>query len=93
MAMKQVVCALSLFMLVSLSTDAMARGNRICSGSKGGISHCQGGKYVCNDGSISGTKQICTADRPKKTGKGCLTVYDVNDKGEIITLPKPKHCK
>ncbi len=32
-----------------------------CSGSKGGISHCTaGGKFVCNDGSISASKKTCT---------------------------------
>lgn len=30
-----------------------------CSGSKGGVKHCQAGKFVCNDGSISGSKKIC----------------------------------
>lgn len=30
-------------------------------GSKGGISHCTaGGKFVCNDGSISASKKTCT---------------------------------
>lgn len=45
--------ALILFMgtLVSFYADA---GRKPCSGSKGGISHCTaGGKFVCNDGSIS----------------------------------------
>ncbi|EOT8342664.1 hypothetical protein ACKW9N_004375, partial [Shigella flexneri] len=28
---------------------------------KGGISHCTaGGKFVCNDGSISASKKTCT---------------------------------
>ncbi|XPE66054.1 hypothetical protein ACNKHR_28125 [Shigella flexneri] len=32
-----------------------------CSGSKRGISHCTaGGKFVCNDGSISASKKTCT---------------------------------
>lgn len=44
----------------ALSTPAHAqRGNKICSGSKGGISHCSGGKYICNDGTASRTTKIC----------------------------------
>ncbi|WP_435371000.1 hypothetical protein [Escherichia coli] len=36
-------------------------GRKPCSGSKGGISHCTaGGKFVCNDGSISASKKTCT---------------------------------
>ncbi len=33
--------------------------NKPCSGKKGGVSHCSGGKFVCNDGSISGSKKTC----------------------------------
>ncbi|EKP8508025.1 TPA: hypothetical protein ACF34J_003185 [Escherichia coli] len=52
--------ALILFMgtLVSFYADA---GRKPCSGLKGGISHCTaGGKFVCNDGSISASKKTCT---------------------------------
>ncbi|NYY77020.1 hypothetical protein DMI62_21110 [Escherichia coli] len=43
--------------LVSFYADA---GRKPCSGSKG-ISHCTaGGKFVCNDGSISASKKTCT---------------------------------
>lgn len=55
--------AISLTGLValSLSIDAhAARGRKPCSGSKGGISHCSSnGKFVCRDGSISGSKKVC----------------------------------
>ena len=34
--------------------------NKPCSGSKGGIAHCAGDKFVCNDGSISGSKKMCS---------------------------------
>lgn len=40
------------------SADSYARGNKPCIGKKGGISHCAGNKFVCNDGSISGSKNI-----------------------------------
>ncbi|TIL79353.1 MAG: hypothetical protein E5Y89_12770 [Mesorhizobium sp.] len=35
--------------------------NSPCSGRKGGISHCQGSTFVCNDGSVSASKKNCTA--------------------------------
>ena len=40
------------------STPVMAK-NTTCSGKKGGISHCSGGKFVCKDGSISASKKVC----------------------------------
>ncbi|WP_333661036.1 hypothetical protein [Acinetobacter sp.] len=56
--MKQV--ALGLILLVGISTIADAgRGRQPCSGKKGGVSHCQGSQFVCNDGSVSASKKIC----------------------------------
>lgn len=46
--------------LMMVADSAMARGREPCSGKKGGISHCSGGKFVCKDGSISASKRICT---------------------------------
>jgi len=47
-----------LTIFVTFQADA---GRKPCSGSKGGISHCtKGGKFVCNDGSISASKKICS---------------------------------
>lgn len=45
--------------LMSLFTLAAAAANTPCSGKKGGISHCAGGKFVCHDGSISKSKKMC----------------------------------
>ncbi|AWI51386.1 hypothetical protein DDU33_07760 [Actinobacillus porcitonsillarum] len=51
--------------LIIVADSAMAeRGRQPCSGKKGGISHCSGGKFVCNDGSISASKKKC--NRPSK---------------------------
>lgn len=47
------VACLSLF---ALSANA---ANTPCSGKKGGISHCSGEKFVCNDGSVSQSKKVC----------------------------------
>lgn len=36
--------------------------NYPCSGKKGGVSHCVGDTFVCNDGSVSGSKRSCSAE-------------------------------
>lgn len=53
------LCA-CLFAVMCLST-AHAR-NYPCSGKKGGVSHCQGDKFVCKDGTISGSKRSCSVE-------------------------------
>jgi len=45
--------------LMLVSAPAMAKGNKPCSGKKGGVSHCSGDKFVCKDGSISKSKRVC----------------------------------
>ncbi|EMY0086096.1 hypothetical protein ACUIIH_003667 [Acinetobacter baumannii] len=57
--MKQVILSL-LLVLSSLSIAEAGRGRQPCSGKKGGVSHCNGSKFVCNDGSISASKKICS---------------------------------
>ncbi|RYE58308.1 MAG: hypothetical protein EOP20_06235 [Hyphomicrobiales bacterium] len=47
-----------------LATQA-ALANYPCSGSKGGVAHCAGSNFVCNDGSISGSKKICSGSLAK----------------------------
>ncbi|PWB30559.1 hypothetical protein DCO48_20035 [Pseudomonas sp. SDI] len=42
--------------------NAMA-ANQPCSGRKGGIAGCDGDLFLCNDGSISASKQRCSASR------------------------------
>jgi hypothetical protein len=48
------------FAAVALACSVAAAGNTPCSGMKGGISHCAGATFVCNDGSISASKKICS---------------------------------
>lgn len=55
--MNRFLAIVTAFMLIS--TPAMAKGRQPCSGKKGGISHCSGGKFVCKDGSISASKKVC----------------------------------
>lgn len=33
--------------------------NKPCSGKMGGVSHCEGGKFVCKNGKISQSKRVC----------------------------------
>lgn len=42
--------------------------NQPCSGKNGGIAHCAGDRFVCNDGSIGGNKKICTAPNSQPQG-------------------------
>lgn len=48
--------------LVSYTGAADARGREPCSGSKGGISHCSGAIFMCNDGTASQSKRNCAAE-------------------------------
>ncbi len=48
---------LALSLLAPLS---YAKGKEPCSGNKGGVSHCSGGKFICQDGSVSQSKKVCT---------------------------------
>lgn len=50
----------TLAVLLAFSTTAEAKGREPCSGKKGGISHCKGSKFVCNNGTISASKRICS---------------------------------
>ncbi|WP_260986421.1 hypothetical protein [Bordetella genomosp. 13] len=57
--------------LAALAVAALALGcaavmpaqaaNKPCSGSKGGISRCEGETFICNDGSASGSMKSCPA--------------------------------
>ena len=51
------ILLLALFIL-PLSTIA---GGKPCSGKKGGISHCEGSQFVCNNGSISKSTKDCSS--------------------------------
>jgi hypothetical protein len=53
--------SLAVAVLVGLGQSAYT-ANTPCSGKKGGVSHCQGRTFVCNDGSVSGSKKDCAAE-------------------------------
>ena len=48
-------------LVVVMGCGVAHAANTPCSGRKGGVDHCLDGKFVCNDGSISASKKICSA--------------------------------
>lgn len=54
--MKRIILAVCL----SLFAFTVTAANTPCSGKKGGVSHCSGEKFVCNDGSVSKSKKVCS---------------------------------
>ena len=48
-------------LLFLISVNSFAADLPPCSGNKGGINHCEGTKFICNDGKASGSKKDCTA--------------------------------
>ena len=63
--------AILVLLTVMLATAHAA--NYPCSGRKGGVSHCRGQYFICNDGTTSQSKKICSAgdyEPPEKPSKG-----------------------
>lgn len=54
------IMILSILAFTFTTVAEAGRGKQPCSGKKGGISHCQGTKFVCRDGSISASKKVCS---------------------------------
>ena len=58
-------------LLCLCAAGTVGAANYPCSQNKGGVKHCDGEKFVCNDGSISASKRVCsvakhgTRDAPK----------------------------
>lgn len=46
--------------VLTLACAGAEARNTPCSGSKGGVKACQNGKFLCNDGSISASKRVCS---------------------------------
>ena len=57
--MKKSLIALIGIVMAVVSTQSFAT-NYPCSGKKGGVSHCENGKFICKDGSVSKSKKSCT---------------------------------
>lgn len=57
--MRWIASAFALFALgLATTLPAAYAANTPCSGRKGGIAHCQGDTFICNDGSISASKKL-----------------------------------
>lgn len=63
----------SCFALLAITTQGIA-ANQPCSRGKGGVSHCQGSQFVCNDGSVSQSKRACSADDAPAKGSRKIKV-------------------
>lgn len=62
--MKKFSAILLTALLALTAMDANARGRQPCSGKKGGIKACTAnGKFMCNDGTISKSKKVCSRNR------------------------------
>lgn len=46
----------------ALIWSGASAANYPCSGGKGGVACCNGALFICNDGSISGSKKNCLAE-------------------------------
>lgn len=73
--MVRLILALAAAVLL-FSTTAEAR-NTPCSGKKGGVARCDGPRFICNDGSVSRSKQTCsssdaTADETDESGTAAV---------------------
>jgi endonuclease G len=51
-----------LLALLIFSTSLVSYADSLpCRGSKGGVNHCEGSKFICNDGTASTSKKDCSA--------------------------------
>jgi len=50
---------------VAVHQSAVA-ANTPCSGKKGGVSHCAGADFICNDGSVSASKKVCSMSNQQR---------------------------
>lgn len=75
---RQFLC-FSLLLFLSLMIAAAQAANTPCSGRKGGISHCAGDTFICNDGSVSASRKSCAAYMGQSGGKmqGLMNNQDV----------------
>ncbi|PJX23885.1 hypothetical protein CAP48_12310 [Advenella sp. S44] len=75
---------------ILLIPPAQAR-NYPCSGAKGGISHCQGETFICNDGSVSASKKDCRAT----LGRGNASAAHLfsNNRNMTPSAQKDDNCR
>ncbi|PPK72538.1 endonuclease G [Methylobacter tundripaludum] len=81
---------LLVFMAVLILPFTALAQNTSCSGKKGGISHCEGAKFVCNDGSYSRSKKACSGGSEEKDSPSNKTVNAVGVSLDSETSKKTK---
>ncbi|PZV40551.1 hypothetical protein B5V02_00495 [Mesorhizobium kowhaii] len=64
--------------------------NTPCSGHKGGVAHCQGRTFVCNDGSVSASKRDCSADKGGGSSQGLGLVG--NEDADMTPTDNQSEC-
>jgi endonuclease G len=62
-------------------------GGKPCSGKKGGISHCEGSQFVCNDGSSSKSTKDCFSHINGKTTQKAVPFAVIPKSSEPNTTP------
>jgi hypothetical protein len=81
----------TLLLLLGLS-ELCTAANQPCSGKKGDIARCDGELFVCNDGSISGSKRNCSAERHSGNAAELRTIGNSGSRpcgeGTLCTGPK-----
>lgn len=72
----------AILLVLALLVPLAQAANYPCSGSKGGVAHCAGTHFVCQDGSISGSKRICSAsDAPAPAIRPLISNTNKADNG------------
>ena len=68
--MRKLSVGLLTVMAVMMSSMGSANAsNYPCSGAKGGIARCDGGQFICNDGTTSRSEQVCTTELKNSINK------------------------
>jgi endonuclease G len=71
------------FMVILILPFTALAQNTPCSGKKGGISHCDGAKFVCNDGSYSRSKKTCSGGSDEQDGESNKAI----DALDVVNIP------
>jgi endonuclease G len=77
-----------LFWIVLMLPFTVMAQNTPCSGKKGGVSHCKGTKFICNDGSYSRSKKACSNGFAKNDNVSNKTISAVDVYAPNSTIGK-----
>ncbi|WP_257229324.1 hypothetical protein [Pseudomonas sp. BMW13] len=82
--LRKVRLSLCLVIAAALGLTALeaVAANTPCSGRKGGIAGCDGDLFLCNDGSISGSKKSCSAYMGMGRAPAAVPQQLLNSSGE-----------